>query len=260
MKYKGTIAVDEVNGSAGPVTGARAKGRKYLKMKPIPSNPRTEKQQDVRGSFAANSREFKALPFGDAQRWNEAATTVYGRAIFGEKAGMSGINLFQRVNQNISIAGGVNVTTPPTIDTTPFPALNILGLDIYNYVQYPTGTSANWAIVADEFTLPSGVAIIIRVTPVIVGNRVNVKSRLSILTNDVTVTLIPKATEGNLYGKDVSVISFGPAYPNRDLVPNLDQRIAVEVYFSDKNTGVTSPKYYFDGEIGEKIPVLAPES
>lgn len=259
MKYKGTIAVEEVNGSAGAVTGARSKGRKYLKMKPIPSNPRTEKQQDVRASFSTNSRDFKALPFGDAMKWNEAATSTYGRSIFGEKAGMSGINLFQRVNQNIAIAGGTTVSTPPTQDTTAFPVLNILGLDSYNLEAYPTGSTFNWAIVADEFTLPSNVAMIIRTTPIIIGNKVNVRSRLYILTNDVKIDQILASAAGNEYKKDVSVVYFGPAYADREIVPGVGKRIAIEVYFSDKTTGVTSPKYYFDGDIGEKIPAKATE-
>lgn len=61
MKFKPSIAFDEFSGSAGNVTAAKINGRSYIKRKPIPTNPNTEKQQEVRNRFKEIAKAYKAL-------------------------------------------------------------------------------------------------------------------------------------------------------------------------------------------------------
>ena len=60
MKFKPSIAFDEFSGSAGNVTAAKINGRSYIKRKPIPTNPNTEKQQEVRNRFKEIAKAYKA--------------------------------------------------------------------------------------------------------------------------------------------------------------------------------------------------------
>lgn len=255
MRYKGSIAVEEVNGSAGAVTGSKAKGVPYLKNKPIPTNPRTTKQQSVRGAFGTNAKDYSALPFETAQAWNEAAKGKLGRQMFGIKAGISGINLFVQTNQNIVEAGGTTITDVPTPSEVEVPALELLGVDSYNTIDNEEGTTTGVsAVVAKEFTMPTGYALVVRTTGTIYGNKVYVKNKLRVLTNTPGTAQITAETEGNEYKENVTVVYFNYDGYRRSDLPSGGDRIAFELYFINKTTGQRSAPYYIDATTGAKIP------
>lgn len=265
MRYKGTISVEEVNGSAGSVTGARAKGVSYLKNKPIPTNPRTEKQQNVRGVFGTSARDFKALPFETAQAWNEAAKGKFGRQVFGVKAGISGINLFVQTNQNIAEAGGTAVTNVPTPSTVQMPEIQVLGISGYNSVTKPEGTgpdapsgsvSGCASIVLKKVTIDTQFAVVVRTTGILVGNKVYVKNKLRVLTNKPNIGTVNGSEEQNKYGQDVTVVYFDWDGYLRNDVPNPGTRVAFEFYLINKNTGERSAPYYVDGTVYMNLPKL----
>ena len=91
MKFKPSIAFDEFSGSAGNVTAAKINGRSYIKRKPIPTNPNTEKQQEVRNRFKEIAKAYKALTQEKKNAWELHSKKSFSRAIFGVKATLSGI-------------------------------------------------------------------------------------------------------------------------------------------------------------------------
>ena len=97
MKFKPSIAFDEFSGSAGNVTAAKINGRSYIKRKPIPTNPNTVKQQEVRNRFKEIAKAYKALTQEKKNAWDSKSKQSLSRAIFGVKATLSGINLFHKL-------------------------------------------------------------------------------------------------------------------------------------------------------------------
>lgn len=250
MRYKGTISVEEVNGSAGSVTGARAKGVPYLKNKPIPTNPRTTRQQTVRGAFGTNAKDFSALPYETAKQWNEAAKGKFGRQVFGIKAGISGINLFVQTNQNIVEAGGNPVSDVPQPSEIEMPILNILGITGYSFVEQTEGSSSQIAaIVVDKMTLPANLKIVARTTGKIFGNKVYVKNKLRVFDNNAQIVQVLASAEGNTFKKDVTLITFNWVNWDRAQLPTTDDRTAFEVYFINPTTGERSVPYYVDATV-----------
>lgn len=251
MRYKGSIAVEEVNGSAGGVTGARAAGVKYLKNKPFPSNPRTTAQSRVRGSFAECARAFKGLSFDKAQEWNQAAKGVYGRSVLGEKATLSGINLFVRTNQNILEAGGALVTDVPSQSATALPLLNMLGIAAYQAVETSEGSTAQVPVpMLDSFTAEQNIRIIVKMAWPIDGNRSNVRSQLRVVESNATLVQIAADAEGNTVGKAVTLLKldYWKSVARDSLPYGEGVRMAFEVYAINSLTGERTAGAYYEGE------------
>ena len=94
----------------------------------IPANPRTDAQLDIRDTFTAVTKAWRALT--DAQRaaWAAAAQTVMSKSRCGTSGPLTGSQLYTKLNATVALVGGDNMDAPPmppAFDHNPVGALAI---------------------------------------------------------------------------------------------------------------------------------------
>ena len=94
----------------------------------IPANPRTDAQLDIRDTFTAVTKAWRALT--DAQRaaWASAALTVMSKSRCGTSGPLTGSQFYTKLNATVALIGGDNMDAPPmppAFDHNPVGALAI---------------------------------------------------------------------------------------------------------------------------------------
>lgn len=126
MKAKFGAIVVAGSGKIGGHVASKNRGGAYFRTKVTPSNPQTSAQLNVRSLFTSLSQAWKGLTEEQRNAWN-AAVSLYKRTnIFGDLKEPSGINLFQRLNNNLAQIGEATILEPPL--PAEVPALFITGL------------------------------------------------------------------------------------------------------------------------------------
>jgi hypothetical protein len=113
MKTKFGSIIVAGSGKIGGHVASKNRGGSYLRTKVTPANARTTFQSGVRALFTLLSQAWRGLL--DAQRiaWN-AATPDYAKTdIFGDLRNPSGLNLFQKLNNNLQSIGVAILDDPP---------------------------------------------------------------------------------------------------------------------------------------------------
>jgi hypothetical protein len=79
----------------------------------IPTNPRTERQLEVRRHLAEQTRRFGDLTDAQREAWNAAAATFRSHPRQGQSGPLTGHHLFIRVNCKLALFGLEPLNTPP---------------------------------------------------------------------------------------------------------------------------------------------------
>ena len=123
MQALPSIAFGGFSGSAKGVTARQVGGRTILSVKSYPTGMATSAQVVRRASLARITKSYKTLSASQMQEWERLATHTTGASVFGQKAQMSGINLYVRLNANRAMAGEslisdapVSVVAVPNVD------------------------------------------------------------------------------------------------------------------------------------------------
>lgn len=103
MKF-GAIVVDG-SGKLGGHVFSKNRGGNYLRTKTTPTNPQTPAQTAVRSIFAALSSAWSGLDQAERQSWEDRSAEYARTNIFGDLKNPNGKALFQRLNQNLMLAG-----------------------------------------------------------------------------------------------------------------------------------------------------------
>lgn len=106
------IGITNIIGKAGGTIFSRNRGGAYVKNFVKPSNPQTARQQAVRGLFGMLSTMWRALLPDYQAAWNAASINYPVLNKFGDTVFLSGKALFQKLNGNLSNAGGVLLDFP----------------------------------------------------------------------------------------------------------------------------------------------------
>jgi hypothetical protein len=83
----------------------------------VPYNPRTQRQTEVRSSFAIYARRFGELIDAQREAWNAEAATYRSRRRQGQSGPLTGLHLFIRVNCKLALFGlePLNTSPPPPV-------------------------------------------------------------------------------------------------------------------------------------------------
>lgn len=109
-----SIAFGGFSGSAKGVAARYQDGRSILSLKAYPSGYATASQMVRRSALAKISKSYKNLTDAEHKAWENLAEHTTGQSVFGQKAKLSGHNLFVRLNSNRAYCGqGELLTTPP---------------------------------------------------------------------------------------------------------------------------------------------------
>ena len=111
------IGITAASGKLGGTVFSNNKGGAYCRVKVNPLNPQTTAQLGVRSSLTTLAQLWKTLTAPQQLAWNSAVGSFTTTQIFGSSKSISGISLFCKINQNITLAGGTYITTPPAVIT-----------------------------------------------------------------------------------------------------------------------------------------------
>ena len=124
------IGVVDIRGKLNGTVFSKNRGGAYVRTKVSPSNPQSLAQMSVRGIFAALSSAWSSLTESNRLSWNGFVSS-YGRTdIFGDIRNPSGKNLFQRLNQNLTLTGQANLTNCVAPTEVPFLGISDAVCDI----------------------------------------------------------------------------------------------------------------------------------
>jgi hypothetical protein len=79
----------------------------------IPANPRTEDQLNIRQLLGTAAHNWKTITETQRLAWSEAAKLIQTRPRLGQSGPLTGLQLYIRINLNLSIVGEPTVATPP---------------------------------------------------------------------------------------------------------------------------------------------------
>lgn len=113
MKVKfGAIITDGRNKIGGHVL-SKNRGGAYMRTKVTPSNPRTDFQNAVRAALTEFSQGWRGLSASAIAAWNSAVSSFASTDIFGDLKNPSGLNLYVKLNANLSEVGASPIGLPP---------------------------------------------------------------------------------------------------------------------------------------------------
>ena len=115
-----SIAFGGFSGSAKGVTARQVDGRSILSLKCYPTGLATGIQLARRASLKMISKSWKELTDAQRQGWDQLAESSYGKTVLGQKAKISGMNLYVRLNSNLVMAGSnIRSDAPIGLDNVP---------------------------------------------------------------------------------------------------------------------------------------------
>lgn len=100
-----SIAFGGFSGSAKDVTARQVGGRTILGVRTWPTGPSTNAQIARRSSMAKITKSYKLLTDVEMRSWARLAEHASGAVVLGQKAELSGMNLYVRLNANRAMAG-----------------------------------------------------------------------------------------------------------------------------------------------------------
>ena len=108
-----SIAFGGFSGSAKGVTARQVGGRSILSVRSWPTGQTTTAQVVRRASMSKITKSYKTLTDAQMQEWERLAAHTSGASVFGQKAQLSGINLYVRLNANRVMAGESVIADAP---------------------------------------------------------------------------------------------------------------------------------------------------
>ena len=108
-----SIAFGGFSGSAKGVTARFVNGRSILSLKTYPTGISTTVQIARRASMSKITKSYKKLTDQQMLEWERLAEHTSGQSLFGQKAQLSGINLYVRLNVNRVMAGESIISDAP---------------------------------------------------------------------------------------------------------------------------------------------------
>ncbi len=120
-----SIAFGGFSGSAKGVTARYTGGRSILSLKSRPSGAASSAQIARRTSLKTVSKTWQTLSDEQRQNWERLAEQSSGVSVFGQKAKLSGMNLYMRLNLNRQMAGETILgDAPQTATSVPIAAFS----------------------------------------------------------------------------------------------------------------------------------------
>ena len=108
-----SIAFGGFSGSAKGVTARQVGGRSILSVRSWPTGVATAAQVVRRASISKITKSYKTLTDSQMKEWERLAEHAAGQSVFGQKAQLSAINLYVRLNANRVMAGEAIIAEAP---------------------------------------------------------------------------------------------------------------------------------------------------
>ena len=112
-----------MSGSAKGVTASQNKGAIFIRTRGTGSKKRTADQATIKSIFRMLQQNWKHLTQAEIVAWNNAAKSQSGRRVLGQKAQLTGANLYLRLNFWVVRCGGQPIGLPPVLTGIEQPAV-----------------------------------------------------------------------------------------------------------------------------------------
>ena len=113
MQALPSIAFGGFSGSAKDVTARQVGNRTILSVRSWPTGQTTSAQVVRRASLSKITKSYKTLTDEQMIAWENLAQHTSGQSVLGQKAELSGINLYVRLNANRVMAGEAIIADAP---------------------------------------------------------------------------------------------------------------------------------------------------
>lgn len=210
-----SIAFGGFSGSAKGVTARQVGGRSVLSLKCYPTGVATGAQLARRASLKKISKSWKQLTSAQMADWDRLAEHETGQSSFGQKAEISGLNLYIRLNSNRVMAGERIVSDAP------------VALVVVPNVEY------DQAIITPQLIIINGIRhqsspfkLVVKMSGSQSSGITNGWSKTVIISSD-TEDDWGEADLTKLYLKTIGV------------EPTPGQKVFIETYWLDTSTGFT---------------------
>lgn len=107
----------EMSGSIGANTYSHNKGGSYVRLRAIPTNPNSAKQQQIRSILQTLSAAWRALTTDQQTGWANWAALNPGLNPLGLSFFRSGAQAYVGLNSRVVLAGDARIDDPPTAPT-----------------------------------------------------------------------------------------------------------------------------------------------
>jgi len=208
-----SIAFEGFSGSAKGVTARRVGGRNILSVKAWPTGPTTNAQVVRRTSMSKISKSWKQLTNEQMREWERLAEHATGASVFGQKAELSGVNLYVRLNVNRTMAGEpLILDAPAAIGNIPNAAYRLAVV------------SPSMVVFQGIKHQPSPLKLVVKMSAAVSPGISNGWSKTVIISPD-TEDDWGEADLTTLYTKTIGI------------TPEAGQKVFIEVYWMDTETG-----------------------
>ena len=106
---------------AGDVTARQVDGQTVLSVRSWPTGPITNKQAQNRANFAMVAKSYRTISDEQMKEWDRLAQHATGQSVLGQKAKLSGFNLYVRHNLKQTNQGGaISFSAPQLFPDDPY--------------------------------------------------------------------------------------------------------------------------------------------
>lgn len=220
MKMKFGAIVVAGSGKIGGHVASKNRGGAYLRTKVTPTNPQTASQSAVRNTLGSLATGWSELTEAQRLSFNDAVKDFATTDIFGDIKNPSGINLYVKLNTNLTNSIQALITSAPAKVEVPAIAIDSVTFDVSD--------AANTGVVLTN-TDADSIKVIVSATPKVTQGTSYVKNLFRVISAQA------------IDGTDVP---FGTAYINKfgNLAVGDKFFVKVEIVMSNgqKGTAVTS--------------------
>lgn len=181
-KVKFSALISDMRNKLNGSVFSKNRGGSYLRTKVTPTNPQTVAQAAARALLTSLSQAWKTLTEEQRAAWNAAVGSWTTTDVFGDIKNPTGLQLYIRLNANISLAGGTAIDLPP-VPSGVAPVLD-LSVDVDDSAQSVTLSDITTPVPADT-------ALYVEATPGMSPGISNANSKFRHIT-----TLAPAASVG----------------------------------------------------------------
>ena len=210
-----SIAFGGFSGSAKDVTARQVGGRSILSVRAWPTGQTTSAQVVRRASMAKITKSYKTLSTAQMLEWERLAAHTTGASAFGQKAQLSGVNLYVRLNVNRVMAGEAILSDAPA---------SVVSIDAASCRQIIVAPSV--VILNGIKHLPAPNKLVVKMSAPVSPGISNGWSKTVVLSSEV---------EDDWGGADVTEFYTKTI----GIAPVVGQKVFVELYWVDTSTGFT---------------------
>lgn len=214
-KLKLSAIVSEMRGKLNGSVFSKNRGGAYVRTKVTPVNPQTLAQGNVRAALTNLSQAWKSLTEAQRLAWNSAVSQFTSTDIFGDIKTPSGINLFNKLNLNLSAISEAPISVPP------------LAVSVGYFDSLTVAAAAGAGTIAATFSAVGESAdqtVIVEATPCLSPGKSFVKSEFRQIGTFAGTAASPQALGAMWSAKFGSLVA--------------GQKVFIRLKFVDKNTGV----------------------